>query len=244
MSAGAAAYMLKSNFKCGKDLAYAVVYNKLGRFVRARGGLVYDHKVLAAEKIYKARRGIHNKRGAAYYKRIRLRNSFYGGGYNIAVKALLIQHNVRLYCAAAAALRHTRGAFYVVHTIKLAAARAIVAQNAAVKLQNVFTARRLMQAVYVLGYYRFQLARRLQPRKIYMRGIGLRPEIEHFVAVKFKKFLCTVGEKGVRHYLLGRVGVFLGIQPVLRAEVGYAALGAHPRPAEKYYALALVYYLL
>ena len=63
------------------------------------------------------------------------------------------------------------GAQHVVQRIKRAAACAVVAVHAAVQLQHIFAARRLVQAVNVLRDDGFQLTGLLQPRKGKVRDV-------------------------------------------------------------------------
>ena len=112
---------------------------------------------------------------------------------------------------------------------------AVIAVDGAVKFIHLFAARRLMEAVDILRDDRLQLARLLKTGEADVRGVGLGVEVQHSVAVKFEKFLGAVHEKGVRNYALGRIFIFLIIQAVLRAEVGYSAFGGDARAAEEYY---------
>ena len=73
----------------------------------------------------------------------------------------------------------------------------MVAVHAAVQLQHVFAARRLVQAVDVLRHHGAQLARLLPPRKGQVRGARLCVRIEHFIAVKAEEFLRLFLEKVV-----------------------------------------------
>ena len=101
-----------------------------------------------------------------------------------------------------------------------------------------------MQAVDVLGHNGAQLSRRLQLGQLFVGGVGLGLQAEHLVPVKAVEFLRPGVEKGAAEDLLRRVVVLLVVQPVHTAEIGDAALGGHPRPAEKDDGAALVHPLL
>ncbi len=75
----------------------------------------------------------------------------------------------RAHHTAAGAVRHALAVVHLVGRIRLAAARAIGTQNAAVQLQHVLAARRLMQAVYVLRYDGLELALALELRQAQVR---------------------------------------------------------------------------
>ena len=90
-----------------------------------------------------------------------------------------------------------------------------------------------MQAVDILRDDGGELPLFLPLRELFMRGIGVGGKAEHLVPIKVKKFLRMAVEKGARKYGLGRIFIFLAVQPVLRAEVGDTALRAYPGPAEK-----------
>ena len=95
-------------------------------------------------------------------------------GQHLLVQALLVEHHVRLYDAAAlGAAGHTGAVCDKIHIVEPAAADAVVAQGAAVQLVHGFAARRLMQAVDVLGDHRTQLALLFQLCQPQMSGIRL-----------------------------------------------------------------------
>ena len=149
-----------------------------------------------------------------------------------------------LYHSAAIAAGNARRVLYIACGIEFAAARAVVAVHRAVQFEHVFAARRLMKPVDILRDDRLQLARTLERGEIEVRGVGLGVEGEHSVAVKFVELRRAAGEEGVRNYAFGREFIFLVVQAVLRAEIGYAAFGGHPRAAEEHYVVAAVYYAL
>ena len=109
----------------------------------------------------------------------------------------------------------------------------MVAVHAAVQLQHVFAARRLVQAVNVLRDDGFQLTGLLQPRKGKVRRVRLRLRVQHFVAVKAEELLRPAFEKIVGQNFLRRPAVFLVIQPVRAAEIRDAGLRGHTGSAEK-----------
>ena len=112
---------------------------------------------------------------------------------------------------------------------------AAVPMNRAVKLQHLLAARRLMQAVDILGDDRLALASALQLRQRQMGGVGLCLRIEHHPAVKIPEFIRVSDKVFMReHFFIaaapgGVVNALMGA-----AEIRDAAGGRHARPAEKY----------
>ena len=112
------------------------------------------------------------------------------------------------------------------------------------ELPNPLGPRLLVQAVDVLGDDGAQLACRLQLGQLLVSGVGLGIQAEHLVPVEAVKFLRPGVEEGAAEDLLRGPGVLLVVQAVHTAEIRDAALGAHPRPAEKHNGPALVNPLL
>ena len=69
--------------------------------------------------------------------------------------------------------------------------------------------------------------------KLFVRRVGFGVQREHFIAVKAVKFFGVRIEVGVAQNGFGRDGILLVVEPVLRAEVGNAALRRDARAAEK-----------
>ena len=95
-------------------------------------------------------------------------------------------------------------------------------------------ARLLVQPVDVLRDDGGEPALALPLREFFVRRVGLRVQAQHFIAVERVKLFGVPFKKTVRKDALGRVLVLLAVQPVLRAEIGDAALRAHARAAEKH----------
>ena len=97
-------------------------------------------------------------------------------GQHLLVQALFVKHHVRLYDAAAlGAAGHTGAVGNEIHIVELTAAGAVVAQGAAVQLVHRAAARRLMQAVNVLGDDRFQPALPFQLCQPRWAALGFAP---------------------------------------------------------------------
>ena len=118
--------------------------------------------------------------------------------------------------------------------IKTPALHAAVAVDGAVQLQHLFTARRLMQSVDILGNDRLALAPAFQLRQRQMGGVGLRVRVEHHPAVEIPKFVGVSDKIFMRKHLLiaaaagGIVNALMGA-----AKIRDAAGGGDPRAAEK-----------
>ncbi len=139
------------------------------------------------------------------------------------VKPFFVQHYVRLYNASALTERYALSVFYVIYAVKFAAPYTMVPVYRAVKLKNVFTAGFLVEAVYVLRNNGQKPAFPFKFRKLYMRGVRLCVEVEHFVAVKVKKALSVFFKKAVAEHYFRRVIVLLVVKPVHAPKVGDAA---------------------
>ena len=103
----------------------------------------------------------------------------------------------------------------------------------AVKLQHVFAARRLMEAVDVLGDDGGEPARLLQLGQLFVGGVGLHPGDQQFFLVKPVKLGRIAHEKGVAQDGFGGIAPLLVVQAVHTAEIGHARFGADARAPEK-----------
>ena len=101
------------------------------------------------------------------------------------------------------------------------------------ELKHVLGARRLVQAVDVLGDDRFQLALFFQPGQPQVGRVGLCALYNQLIPVKTVKLLGVLLPERVAQNLLGRVIVFLVVQPVHTAEIRDTALGGNARPAKE-----------
>ncbi len=90
-----------------------------------------------------------------------------------------------------------------------------------------------METVDVLGDDRFQLALSLQLGQTQVRRVGLCSLDNKLIPVEAVELLGALFPERVAQNLLGRVIVFLMVEPVHTAEVRDAALGGHARTAEK-----------
>ena len=99
-------------------------------------------------------------------------------------------------------------------------------------------ARRLMQAVDVLGDDRFQPALPFQLCQPQVGRIGLCPLHDELITVKTVKLLRVLLPESVTQDGFRRVGVLLMIKSVHTAEVRDAALGGNARPAKEHDAAA------
>ena len=108
--------------------------------------------------------------------------------------------------------------------------------HAAVELQHIFAAGRLVQAVDVLRYHGAQSSLRFELRKAQVRGVRFGIQRYHFVAVILEKRLGIAVEKTARDNLLWWQLIFLCVQSIGAAKVGDAAFGRHARAAEKHHA--------
>ena len=110
----------------------------------------------------------------------------------------------------------------------------------AVELVNGLGARRLMQAVDVLGDDGLQLPLPLPFRQLAVGGVGLGVQGQHFGPVEVVEFLGVRLVKCVAEHCLRRVFEFLVIQAVHTAEVRDAGFGGHAGAAEKHDVVAAV----
>ena len=152
----------------------------------------------------------------------------------VLIQPFLVEHHVGLHRSTAVrAAGHAFAPGDEVRAEKAAAFHAVVAVDGAVKLIHCFAARRLMKPVDVLGDHRAELPGPLQLRQLLVGGVGPGIGAEHFVPVKAVKIPGAPGKIGVAEDGLRRLVVFLAVQAVHAAEIGDAALGGHPRTAEK-----------
>ena len=161
-------------------------------------------------------------------------DGIHSAGQHLLVQALLVEHHVRLYDAAAlGAAGHAGAVCDKIHIVELAAAGAVVAQGAAVQLVHGFATCGLMQTVNVLGDHRPQPALLLQLCQPQMGGIGLCTLYDQLIAVKTVELLRVFLPEGMAEDGFGRVVVFLVVQPVHAAEIRDAAFCRNTRAAEK-----------
>ena len=160
-------------------------------------------------------------------------------GQYLLIQRFLIQHHVRLHDAAAFTPGHALAFGNELHRVEFAAPGAVVAQGAAVQLQHVFAARRLMQPVDVLGDHRLQPALSLKSGQTQMGGVGPGVLHDQLGPVKSVEFLRIRFKKAAADDLFRRVLPLLVVQTVHAAEIRDAALGAHPRAPEKHNIVAL-----
>ena len=160
-------------------------------------------------------------------------------GENVHIKRLVVQYNVGLDNAATRAagdaIRITRCQHFA-HVKEALALHAEIAMHAAMELQHVFAAGRLVQPVDVLRNYGAQRTLCLKLRKAPMRCIRFGIQRDHLVAVILEKRLGVAVEKSTRDNLLRRQLVFLRIETIGAAKVGDAAFGGHACAAEKHHA--------
>ncbi len=110
-------------------------------------------------------------------------------------------------------MRHTGTVIHFIGRIRLSAHRAIAAQYAAVKLQHLFAACRLMQPIYILSDDRAQLSLLLKLGKLEMRGIGLYVIDNELFPVKSVILLGITGKERVAEYRFGRILPFWLYRP-------------------------------
>ena len=113
------------------------------------------------------------------------------------------------------------------------AARAVCAQYAPVELEDVFAARGLVEAVYVLRDDRAELPLALELGEAQVRPVRLRAVHYELRVMEAVVFLGIALEEGGGEYRLGRIVPLLVVEPVHAAEIGYPALRGHARPAEE-----------
>ena len=128
---------------------------------------------------------------------------------------------------------HAGGHHNPVGIIDSAAGLADVAVDAAVQLQDIPASGHLVQAVNILCYHSRQSPGTLQFGQLFVGGVGLGSETDHFVSIKSVELLCvpfkvSVAEDGFRRY-----GKLLVIQSVLTAEIRNAALCGNAGTAEE-----------
>ena len=103
----------------------------------------------------------------------------------------------------------------------------------AVKLQHVFAACRLVQAVDVLGDDGGELSRLLQLRQLFVGGVGLHVQKQHLLLVKRVKIRGFFHKKVVAENGLRGIFPGLAVKAVPAAEIRHAGFCAHSRAAEK-----------
>ena len=101
------------------------------------------------------------------------------------------------------------------------------------KLQNRLAARRLVQAVDVLGDDGAEFSRLFQLGQLFVRGIGFCICKKHFVTVKPIKFSGVSAVEGMTQDGFGGIIILLMIQTVHTPEIRDAALGGDACAAEK-----------
>lgn len=159
--------------KLAEYLSDLFVYDKVCPVVIRRAAEVYERKLISPVIVYKSCRRINIQARTADYEHLRFRYYSDSLSDDVLIQRLFIQHNIRADNSAAGAVRHTGTVIHFIGRIRLSAHRAIAAQYAAVKLQHLFAACRLMQPIYILSDDRAQLSLLLKLRKLEMRGIGL-----------------------------------------------------------------------
>ena len=103
--------------------------------------------------------GVYHQGGAADDEHVGVGDIIQSLVHDLLVQALLIQHHIGLNDAAAGAAGDAGGIGHSLHAVELAAAAAVIAQDAAVELQYLMAAGLLVQAVDVLRDDRQQAAR-------------------------------------------------------------------------------------
>ena len=94
------------------------------------------------------------------------------------------------------------------------------------QFEHILAPRRLMQTVYVLGHDRREYALFFKLGELSVRGVRLcRDGIgEYFIAIESVEILRLALKESVAEHLLGRVVIFLIIQPVNAPKIRYTAL--------------------
>ena len=151
---------------------------------------------------------IHHQRCTSDDHHVRLRNRLDCTFDYVLVQRLLIKNHIRFNVSAAGAVRHASTMEDILRSVKLVTLFAVIAQHTAVQLKHVFAACLLVQTIDVLCNNSGQLASLLQLRQLFMRGIGLGIQIQHFIAVELEKLLRTpfverMAEDGFRRILIG-----------------------------------------
>ena len=203
-------------------------------FVDGRFALVDEHEFFARKTAQKSRRRVYGKRRSRHDERIGGSNGVHGAFHRLPVERFAVQHDVRLDDPpAGGAMRHALRLCDLLARKLPAAGKAGVFVDAAVQFKDASAPRLLMQPVDVLRDDGGKDALFFPVGEHPVRGVGLRIEDEHLLAVKRIKLRGMRIEKFRAQNGLGRNGAPLAVQSVRRAEIGDAALRGYARPAEK-----------
>lgn len=197
------------------------------------GGLVDQDQLIAPVVVDQAGGGIDHQRGAAHDQHVSLGDVADGLIQDIHVQAFLVQDHVGLDAAAAAAHGDAFGVHDIFRVIELAAALAVVAEGAAVELQDVFAAGRLVEAVDVLGDDGFQLSFLFPLGQLFVGLVGLDAGHQELVPVVFEELFGHTRVAGMAEHEFRREFIFLTVEAVLASEIRYAAFGGNAGAAEK-----------
>ena len=121
---------------------------------------------------------------------------------------------------------------------------AVVAVDAPMQLQHVFTAGHLVQPVYILCHNCRKPPGGLQLGQLTVGGVGAGGQADHFLPVEIKEFRRMADKKAMAQDGFGRIVKLLMVKPIDRTKIGDARLGADTGAAEKHYAAGAVDHLL
>ena len=116
--------------------------------------------------------------------------------------------------------------------------------NAAVQFIDELASGCLMEPVDILSHDTDQFSFLFPGSQLHMRSIGFCIERKHLIPVKLEKLLRLCYKECMGQDLLRRIVIFLVIQAVHTAKIGYSAFGGYTGPAEEYDAAAFVYQFL
>ena len=177
--------------------------------------------------------GIDIKGSAADDKGIGVIDSANGTAYHIIIETFLVQYDIRLNDAAAFAARNILGVEDKFSREEFMAFSAVIAENAAVELIDIFTAGSLMETVDILGNDSGQLTLFFQLSQFKVSGIWFSIEAEHFSAVEAIELRSITDEEGVAEDSFRRIVPLLMVETVNAAEVRDTAFGGHTGAAEE-----------
>ena len=151
-------YKAMSNLR--QNLPYTSLDQEICSLIHGGCGLIDQYQFVPSVIIDQPGCRIYRKRSPSYYKYVCLADIIHRLAHGIHIQALFVEDDVRLDTAAALiALRNSFRIDNIVHVEEFMTLLAVVSKNAAVKLQYLLRARRLVQSVDILGNNRLKLPR-------------------------------------------------------------------------------------
>ena len=197
------------------------------------GRLVDDDQVTAPEVPDQAGGGVDVERSSADDHGVGRGDRMDRSGYHIIVQRFLVEHHIGLDHAAAFAAGHALCLKYMLNGEEFPAFCAVVSQDAAVELEDLFASGGLMKAVDILGHDSAELSLLLKLSKANVSRVRLSVKEEHFLPVKTVEILGVPLKKGVAEDRFRGIVPLLVVKSVSAAEIRYAAFRGDSSASEK-----------